>query len=63
MVGETLKERTTCLEQLLAEWPSEDGTVASWADHMWNDVGVQHHLIEQNDEFVGEKMRNMKADV
>ena len=37
--------------------------MASWADRMQNDVEVQRHLIEQNDEFVGEKMRNMKVVV
>ena len=45
MDGETLKERTARLEQLLGEWPSEEGTVASWADRMQNDVGVQRHLV------------------
>ena len=30
---------------------------------MQNDVGVQRHLIEQNDEFVRKKIRNMKVDV
>ena len=63
MAGETLKERTTRLEQLLGEWPSGKGTVVSWADRMRNDVGVQCHLIEHNDEFIGEKIRNMRVAV
>ena len=32
MVGETLKERTTRLEQLLREWPNEEGIMTSWVD-------------------------------
>ena len=30
---------------------------------MQNDVGVQHHLIEQNEKFVRKKIRNMKVNV
>ena len=40
MAGENLKERVARLEQLLGQCPSEEGTVASWADRMRNDVAV-----------------------
>ena len=63
MDGETLKERTTRLEQLLGEWLNEVGIVASWANCMRKDVEFHRHLIEQNDELFREKMRNMKAVV
>ena len=63
MSGETLKERSIWLELLLGEWPSKESIVASWADHMRNEVGVQRHLVEHNDKFIGEKMRIMRDDV
>ena len=37
--------------------------MASWADRMQNDVGVQRHLVEQNEEFAGEKIRNLRTDL
>ena len=63
MARETLKERTTRLEQILGYWPSEEGTVVTWADRIRNDIDVQRHLLEQNDEFSGEQMRNLKAQI
>ena len=62
MAGETLKERTTRLEQMLGDWPSEEGTVVTWADRIRNDIDVQRHLLEQIDELSGEQMRNLKAE-
>ena len=47
----------------MGEWPNKEGIMASWADRARNDVGFQRHLIKQNDEFIGEKIRNMKVDV
>ena len=38
MAGETLKMRTTCLEQLLGKWPNKEGTMVSWPDHIWNET-------------------------
>ena len=63
MAGETLKERTTRLEQILGDWPSEEGTVITWVDRIRNDIDVQRHLLERNDEFSGEHMRNLKAEI
>ena len=63
MAGETLKERTTRLEQILGDWPSEEGTVVTWADRIRNDIDVQRHLLEHNDGFSGEQMRNLMAEI
>ena len=50
MASETLKEKTTRLEQLLGEWHSEEGIVASWADQIPNEIEVQLGLVEQHDD-------------
>ena len=46
MVGETLKERKAHLEQLLGEWPSKEGIVASWANKIRNEFEVQRGLVD-----------------
>ena len=63
MSEETLKVRTARLEQLLGEWPSKEGTVASWADQIRNEIEVQRRLVEQHDDFVEEKVKGLKTDV
>ena len=35
---EALRERMTQIEEVLGEWPREDGTVASWAEHTRREV-------------------------
>ena len=37
--------------------------MVTWADRIRNDIDVQRHLLEQNDEFSGEHMRNLKAEI
>ena len=37
--------------------------MVTWVDRIRNDIDVQRHLLEQNDEFNGEQMRNLKAEI
>ncbi|KAL6319749.1 hypothetical protein AAG906_036807 [Vitis piasezkii] len=38
---EALRERMTQIEEALGEWPREDGTVASWAEHTMGEVQAE----------------------
>ncbi|RVW59333.1 hypothetical protein CK203_091066 [Vitis vinifera] len=38
---EALRERMTQIKEALGEWPREDGTVASWAEHTRGEVQAQ----------------------
>ena len=40
MVGETLKEMMSRLEEVVRDWSSEDGTVSTWAAYVYNELDV-----------------------
>ena len=48
---DVLRERMTQIEEALGEWPSEEDTVASWAEHTMGEIQVQRSLLETHDNF------------
>ncbi|WKA05087.1 hypothetical protein VitviT2T_023072 [Vitis vinifera] len=57
---EALRERMTQIEEALGEWPHEDGTVASWAEHTMGQVQAQRSLLESHDNFYKENWLSSK---
>ncbi|KAL6343844.1 hypothetical protein AAG906_027615 [Vitis piasezkii] len=60
---EALRERMTQIEEALGEWPREDGTVASWAEHTMGEVQAQRSLLESHDNFYEEKLAEFKTEM
>ena len=60
---EALWERMTQIEEVLGEWPREDGTVASWAEHSRGEVQVQRSMLESHDNFFEEKLAKFKTEM
>ena len=65
MVGgsamDALWERMAQMEEALGEWPRENGTVASWAEHTMGEIQVQRGLLETHDNFFEEKFTGLKT--
>ncbi|RVW14190.1 hypothetical protein CK203_102219 [Vitis vinifera] len=60
---EALRERMTQIEEVLGEWPRENGTVASWAEHTRGEVQVRRSMLESHDNFFEEKLAEFKAEM
>ena len=60
---DALHERMTEMEEALGEWPSEEDTVASWAEHTMGEIQVQRSLLETYDNFFEEKLARFKAEM
>ena len=60
---EASRERMTQIEEALGEWPREDGTVASWAEHTMGKVQAQRSLLESHDNFYEEKLAEFKTEM
>ena len=60
---EALRERMTQIEEALGEWPREDGTMASWAEHTMGEVQVQRSLLESHDNFFEKKLVEFKTEM
>ena len=58
-----LWERMTRMEETLGEWPGEEGTVASWAEHTMGEIQVQRSLLETYDNFFEEKFVGFKSEM
>ena len=58
---EALRERMTQIEEALGEWPREDDTMASWAEHTMGEVQVQRSLLESHDNFYEKKLAKFKT--
>ena len=67
MVGgsaiDALWEMMTRMEEVLGEWPREDDTVASWAEHTVGEIQVQRSLLETHDNFFDEKLAGLKSEM
>ena len=67
MVGgsamDALREMMTRMEEGLGEWPREDDTVASWAEHTVGEIQVQRSLLETHDNFFEEKLAGLKSEM
>ena len=67
MVGgsaiDALWEMMTRMEEVLGEWPREDDTVASWAEHTVGEIQVQRSLLETHDNFFNEKLAGLKSEM
>ena len=63
MDGKTLKETTTLLEQLLGEWPNEEGTVIAWGNYIQNKVEVQRNMVEQHEEYIRGRVIDVHSEV
>ena len=60
---DVLRERMTRMEETLGEWPGEEGTVASWAEHTMGEIQVQRSLLETYDNFFEEKFVGFKSEM
>ena len=60
---DALRERMTRMEEALGEWPSEEDTVASWAEHTIDEIQVQRSLLETHDNFFEEKLARLKSEM
>ncbi|RVW60187.1 hypothetical protein CK203_088216 [Vitis vinifera] len=60
---DALYEKMTQMEEALGEWPSEEGIVASWAEHTMNEIQVQRSLLETHDNFFEEKLVGFKVEM
>ena len=67
MVGgsamEVVREMMAQMEETLGEWPCEDGTMASWAEHTMGEIQVQRSLLETHDKFFEEKFTGLKTEM
>lgn len=63
MTGERVKERLARIETLLGDWPEEEETVTAFADSIKNEFEVQRKLMESSDQFAGEQIDGLKADL
>ena len=60
---DALRERMTRMEEALGEWPGEEDTMASWAEHTMGEIQVQRSLLETHDNFFEEKLVGFKAEM
>ncbi|RVW19038.1 hypothetical protein CK203_095041 [Vitis vinifera] len=60
---DVLRERMTRMEEALGEWPGEEDTVASWAEHTMGEIQVQRSLLENHDNFFEENIVGFKAEM
>lgn len=51
------------MEEALGEWPGEDGTMASWAEHTMGEIQVQRSLLATHDNFFEEKLAGLKLEM
>lgn len=51
------------MEELLGEWLSDDGIVASWAKHNVGESHLQWNMLETYDKFIEDKVASLKAYV
>ncbi|KAL6323462.1 hypothetical protein AAG906_039033 [Vitis piasezkii] len=58
---EALWEKIAWMEEVLREWPSEDGSVASWVEHTMKEIQVQRSLLKTHDQFFEEKVASLKG--
>ena len=63
MVGETLKERVSQLEEIVGNWSSEETTVSAWVAHVSNELDVQRDLAESHAKHVEGEFMDKKAEV
>ncbi|XP_034674441.1 uncharacterized protein LOC117905666 [Vitis riparia] len=47
----------------MGEWPREDGTMASWAEHTRGEVQAQRSILESHDNFFEEKLAEFKTEM
>ena len=60
---DVLRERMTWMEKALGEWPGEEDTMASWAEHTMGEIQVQRSLLETHDNFFKEKLIGLKSEM
>ena len=60
---EALWERIARMEEMLGEWPCENGTVASWEKHIVGEIQVQRSLLEIYDKFFEDKFVGLKVEI
>ena len=60
---EVLRKRIARMEEVLGEWPSENGIVASWVEHTVGEIQVRRSLLETHDQFFEEKVVGLKTDI
>ena len=60
---DALRERMTRMEEALGEWPGEEDTMASWAEHTMGEIQVQRSLLETHDNFFEEKLVGFKTEM
>ena len=60
MTGETLKERTARLGQLLGEWSNEEGTVTAWGNYIQKEVATWLNIM-RNSSGEGSQMCIMRS--
>ena len=60
---DVLRERMTRLKETLGEWPGEEDTMASWAEHTMGEIQVQRSLLETHDNFFEEKFVGFKLEM
>ena len=60
---DVLRERMTWMEKALGEWPGEEDTMASWAEHTMGEIQVQRSLLETHDNFFEEKLVGFKTEM
>ena len=60
---EALWERIAWMEEVLGEWPSEDGSVTSWVEHTMKEIQLQRSLPKTHDQFFEEKVASLKVDI
>ena len=67
MVGgsaiDALWEMMTRMEEVLGEWPSEDGSVTSWVEHTMKKIQLQRSLLKTHDQFFEKKVASLKVDI
>ena len=60
---EALWERIAWMEEVLGEWPSEDGSVTSWVEHTMKKIQLQRSLLKTHDQFFEKKVASLKVDI
>ncbi|XP_019078499.1 uncharacterized protein LOC109123393 [Vitis vinifera] len=60
---EALWERIARMEEMLGEWPCENGTVASWEKHIVGEIQVQRSLLEIYEKFFEDKFVGLKVEI
>ena len=60
---EALWERIARMEEMLGEWPRENGTVASWEKHIVGEIQVQRSLLEIYEKIFEDKFVGLKVEI